>query len=125
MKKTIKTKTELPRIAAIVRDWAKYKRTSLRKLSMRMGKSKNYLYDNMKGDDIRPSLLLILSEVLNANLFEHYTALLPDNLQTTEREKLLHKKIESLETELEKMKEELKKTEAERDKYWGALAGNR
>ena len=33
-------------------------------------------------------------------------------------EKLLQKKIESLETELEKIKEELKKTEAERDKYW-------
>ncbi len=118
MKKTIKAKVKLPRVAAIVRAWAKYKRTSLRKLSFKMGKSENYLYENMQGDDIRPSLLLILSEVLNANLFEHYTVLLPEDLQTTEREKLLQKKIESLETELEKIKEELKKTEAERDKYW-------
>ena len=118
MKKTIRPKVKLPRVAAIVRAWAKYKRSSLRKLSFKMGKSENYLYENMKGDDIRPSLLLILSEVLNANLFEHYTVLLPENLQTTEREKLLHKKIESLKTELEKINAELEKVKGERDKYW-------
>ncbi|MGE0636182.1 MAG: hypothetical protein AB7G44_09425 [Bacteroidia bacterium] len=118
MKKTLKAKPQLPRIAAIVRDWAKYKRTSLRKLSRRMGKSDNYLTRNMHENDVRPSLLLLLSEVLNINLFEHYTLLLPEHLQTTEREKLLHKKIESLETELEKMKEELEKVKQERDKYW-------
>jgi len=125
MKKTIKPKIKLPRLAAIVRSWAKYKRTSLRKLSLRMGKSENYLYENMQGDDIRPSLLLILSEVLGANLFEHYTQLLPEPLQTTEREKKLQQEIENLKTENANLKQELRKTEAERDKYWDALAGNR
>jgi hypothetical protein len=118
MKKPIKIKAPLPRISAAVRDWAKYKRTSLRKLSKTMGKEESYLHQALRSNDVRVSLLLALSPLLNQNLFEYYTTLLPENLQTTQREKLLHKKIESLETELEKTKDELKKTEAERDKYW-------
>lgn len=113
-----KEKYKLPPINKMVRDWAKYQNTSLRKLSLRMGQSETYLNKILRRRDIRPTLLITLSKWLNINLLEPYLLLLPEDLQTTEREKLLHKKIESLETELEKTKEELKKTEAERDKYW-------
>lgn len=118
MKKTAISKKELPRIAALVRGWVKYKRTSLRKLSLKMGKNANYLQQQLRGNDVRPSLLLALSEVLNVNLFEHYIALLPEAIRPTEREFFLQKEIEGLKTELEKMKEEIKKVEGERDKYW-------
>lgn len=123
MKKARISQKELPRIAALVRGWAKYKRTSLRKMSLKMGKNENYLQQQLSSNDIKPTMLLNLSRVLNVNLFEHYTVLLPEPLQTTEREKLLHKKIESLETELEKIKEELEKVKQERDKYWEKIGG--
>ncbi|MCG3166400.1 MAG: hypothetical protein POELPBGB_02179 [Bacteroidia bacterium] len=118
MKKPIRIKTPLPRISAAVRDWAKYKRTSLRKLSKKMGKEESYLHQALRSNDVKVSLLLALSPLLNQNLFEYYTTLLPEDLQATEREKLLHKKIESLETKLEKIKDELEKVKQERDKYW-------
>jgi hypothetical protein len=123
MKKRTTKKIELPRVAALVRVWAKYKRTSLSKMSLKMGKNRNYLQQQLSSNDIRPTMLLELSEVLSRNLFEHYTVLLPEHLQTTEREKLLNKKIESLETELEKTNAELEKVKAERDKYWDKIGG--
>jgi hypothetical protein len=125
MQKTQQKKIELPKMHQIIRVWVKYKRKSLRKLSKRMGKGENYLQQSIRSNDIRPSLLIALSSQLDLNLFEHYLALLPENIRPTEREKVLQKEIESLKTEIENLNKEVKRVEAERDKYWDALSGKR
>jgi len=114
-KKRLSSGLELPRISTFIRNWAEYKNTSLRKLSLQMGKSENYLLQNLRSNDIRPSVLIELSGWLQTNLFEYYLRLLPQNLRPTQRETELQKEIDTLKKEIETLK-------AERDKYWEALS---
>jgi len=114
-KKRLSSGMELPRISVLIRDWAKYKNTSLHKLSLQMGKSRNYLIQNLRSNDIRPSVLIELSGWLQTNLFDYYLPLLPHNLRPTRRETELQKEIDTLQKEIETLK-------AERDKYWEALS---
>jgi len=113
--KRLSSGLELPRISTFIRNWAEYKNTSLRKLSLQMGKSENYLLQNLRSNDIRPSVLIELSGWLQTNLFEYYLRLLPQNLRPTQRETELQKEIDTLKKEIETLK-------AERDKYWEALS---
>ena len=107
----LKTKKELPDMPAIARNWAKYKGTSLNAISRKLKKSSNYLHSNLRTRDVRPSVLLALSDFLGENLFEYYLELLPEHVRPTAREKELLKEIEAL-------KKELKRVGEERDKYW-------
>ncbi len=107
----VKSKKELPDIAAIARNWAKYKGTSLRSISRKLKKNPQYLHQNLHSRDVRPSVLLALSDFLGKNLFEYYLELLPPNVRPTAREKELIQEIEAL-------KKELKRVGEERDRYW-------
>lgn len=118
MKATKNVKAQLPRMSAIIRDWAKYKHTSLRKLSKKMGKGENYLQQSIHINDIRPSMLIAISKALEINLFDHYLALLPESIRATEREKALLLQIEAMQNEKEQLQKELEQVKAERDKYW-------
>jgi transcriptional regulator with XRE-family HTH domain len=110
----VKTKNQLPDIAAIARNWAKYKGTSLRSISRKLKKNPQYLHQNLHSRNPRPSVLLALSDFLGVNLFEYYLELLPEQVRPTTREKELQKQIDDL-------KNELKRVEEERDKYWEKL----
>ena len=59
-------KKELPLMNGIIRAWIKSQGRSLRKLSKQMGQGENYLQQNLKSNDIRPSLLIELSGWLGA-----------------------------------------------------------
>lgn len=107
----VRTKKELPDMAAIGRNWAKYKGTSLRSISRKLKKSPAFLRQSLSSRDVRPSVLLALSDFLGVNLFEYYLELLPEHVRPTTREKELQRKIEELENELHRVGEE-------RDRYW-------
>ncbi len=111
-----KRKKELPQMHAIIKGWVKYNGRSLRKLSKLMGQGENYLQQNLKSNDIRPSLLIELSGWLGVNLFEPYLLLLDANpiIKPTQKEQKLLNEIESLKKELEEVKKE-------RDRYWEVI----
>lgn len=110
----LKNKKELPDMNAIARNWAKYKGTSLRAISRKLKKSPQFLHQNLRTRDVRPSVLLALSDFLGENLFEYYLELLPEHIRPTAREKELQKQIEELQNELKRVGEE-------RDRYWQVI----
>ena len=109
-------KKELPLMNGIIRAWIKSQGRSLRKLSKQMGQGENYLQQNLKSNDRRPSLLIELSGWLGANMFEPYLLILDANpiIKPTEKEQKLLTEIESLKKELEEVKKE-------RDRYWEVI----
>ncbi len=108
-------KKTLPNLLETVKGYAKLRGRSLKKISLGMGKSPNYLTQKLKNQNPDILILLELSELLNLNLVEHYTTLLPPALQTTHRERALL-------IELEQLKKELLTLKAERDKYWEVIS---
>lgn len=112
------TKKDLPDMPAIARNWAKYKGTSLKSVSRKLKKNPEFLRQSLSTRDVRPSVLLALSDFLSVNLFEYYLELLPPHVRPTAREKELMQ-------EMEELKNELKRVGEERDKYWQALAGKK
>lgn len=83
-----------------VKGFAKMRKRPLKKLSTAMGIAPNYLTQKLKYPNVE-FLLLELSDLLNVNLVEHYTALLPTALQTTHRERALLIELEQLKKELQ------------------------
>ena len=108
-------KKTVPNLLETVKGFAKMRKRSLKKLSTAMGMAPNYLSQKLKNPNAEILLLLELSELLNVNLTEHYTALLPPALQTTHRERALL-------IELEQLKKELKRVGEERDRYWEVIS---
>ena len=110
----LRTKKDLPDMAAIGRNWAKHKGTSLRSISRKLKKNPDFLRQSLSTRDARPSVLLALSDFLGVNLFEYYLELLPPHIRPTSREKELEKQLEAL-------RNELKRVEQERDRYWRVI----
>lgn len=108
-------KNQLPDLLETVKGYCKLRKRSLTRLSKTMGMAPNYLSLKLKNPNAEILLLLELSELLNVNLTEHYTALLPPALQTTHRERALL-------IELEQLKKELKRVGEERDRYWEVIS---
>ncbi len=109
-------KKTLPNLLETAKGYAKMRKRSLKKLSTAMGMAPNYLSQKLKNPNAEILLLLELSELLNVNLVEHYTALLPPALQTTHRERALL-------IELEQLRKELHRVGEERDRYWEVVRG--
>lgn len=107
-------KNELPDINSIARNWAKHNGTSLRSISRKLKKSENYLHQILIKRDVRPSVLIALSDFLGVNLFEYYLELLAPPVRATLREK-------QLQQELEQLQNELQKKQAECERLWEKL----
>lgn len=103
-------------MSAIARNWAKHKGTSLKSVSRKLKKNPEFLRQSLHSRDVRPSVLIALSDFLSVNFFEYYLELLPPHARPTRREKELEKQIEEL-------RQELKRVGEERDRYWEVVRG--
>ncbi|HRH59484.1 MAG TPA: hypothetical protein PL045_02890 [Chitinophagaceae bacterium] len=81
---------------------AELKRTGFKKhkLSAQLGRDGSYLQRQLKNPDQPASLLLLLSQHLNTNLFEPFINLLPDHIRPTRKEKQLQQQIEDLQKQV-------------------------
>jgi lambda repressor-like predicted transcriptional regulator len=112
----MKKKNELPDINKLVGLLLKQRGSSLRRQSLKMGESHNYLGTSLKRKNLPIGLLLELSESLGVNLLEAYLHMLPPHVRPTAAERDLMQRINDLATELLRAKEE-------RDLYLRLLEG--
>lgn len=80
--------------------------TSPMKLSLDIGQNRGYLYRQLKYNNQSAAILLALSAHLQTNLFEPYVKLLPEELQTTQREKDLQAQINTLQQQIAELTKE-------------------
>lgn len=107
-------KTTLPDINRLVGALLKQRGSSLRRQSLRMGQSHNYLGTALKRRNLPIGLLLELSNTLGVNLLEAYLSLLLPYVRPTAVERDLHQRINDLTAELQRVTEE-------RDRYWRVI----
>jgi len=107
-------KEQQPELLEGLRAIAFRQSTSLRKLSLEMGQTANYITLHLKNGNPKVMLLVELSAKLHVNLLEAYLPLLPAEVRATEAEA-------QLALENAKLKKELEEVKAERDKYWSAI----
>lgn len=107
-------KNQLPDMNKLVGALLSQRGSSLRRQSLKMGQSHNYLGTALKRKNLPIGLLLELSIDLNVNLLEAYLLHLPPHVRPTAAERDLMQRINDLTAELLRVKEE-------RDRYWKVI----
>jgi lambda repressor-like predicted transcriptional regulator len=111
----MKTTIELPNMRKVLAELLKKQGSSMRTLSLKMGRTSNYLTLAFESRSPRIGLLIEVSNMTGINLFDIYLGLLDPGVPGTSKEVVLQDKIDALTKELEA-------TKAERDKYWEVIA---
>lgn len=109
-------KTTLPDINKLATVLLKQRGSSLRRQSLKMGQSHNYLGTALKRKNLPIGLLLELSNALGVNLLEAYLHLLHAHVRPTAVERDLLQKMADQTAELQRVTEE-------RDRYWKVIEG--
>lgn len=112
---SMKTTIELPNMRKVLAELLKKQGSSMRTLSLKMGRTSNYLTLAFESRSPRIGLLIEVSNLTGINLFDIYLGLLDPGVPGTSKEVVLQDKIDALTKELEA-------TKAERDKYWEVIA---
>jgi len=90
----------------LIRHNAKQNRMSLKKLSTMLGKTPNYMSQQVNRKNISVAVLLALSTYFNKNLFEPIQNHLPDDIRATAQEKALQQQIVDLQKQLADVQKE-------------------
>lgn len=90
----------------VIRIKMKDKEKRFAKLSLQIGRSPSYLDKQLKQTDQPASLLILLSNHLQTNLFEPFMNLLPDDIRITQKEKTLQAEIAALQKQIEDLTKE-------------------
>lgn len=109
-------RNELPDLLNAVKALVREQGTTMSALSRALKKEPSYVNRNLHKRDPSVGFVTALSTVLGVNLFDLYGQNLPADMRHTETE-------QALRAENEALRKELESTRAERDRYWGVIAG--
>lgn len=109
-------KNTQPNIAALAAGLLKQRGSSLRAMSLKMGRGHNYLSLTLKRKELPIQLLIELSNTLGYNFVELYLPQLHAHLRPTAAERALQQQLAEQAAQLQRITEE-------RDRYWKVIEG--
>jgi len=105
-----------PDIARLVKGLLKQRGSSLRTLSIKMGRNHSYLHLALKRKELPIQVLIELSNAIGYNFVELYLPQLHAHLRPTAAERALQQQLAEQAALLQRITEE-------RDKYWKVIEG--
>jgi lambda repressor-like predicted transcriptional regulator len=112
----MKQNNSQPDIALLASGLLKQRGSSLRALSLKMGRGHNYLSLTLRRKELPIQLLIELSNALGYNFVELYLPQLHAHLRPTAAER-------ALQQQLAEQAALLQRTTEERDRYWKVIEG--